>query len=108
MVTTAVDADQTWRLLWSHTAYQVVSALSTHEACESSAVGYGWGLRHTSDPSRAVLLHPTAHGREIGDLSLTVCGKGTHIIPRCNTDFVHYLHTVSDVVETVVAAHLLA
>jgi hypothetical protein len=107
MVTTTVDAEQTWRLLWSHTASQIISALPAYRSCEATAVGYGWGLRHTRDPRRAILLHPTAEGREIGDLSLTVCGKGSQIIPRCNSDFIRYLHAVTDAVETVANTHLL-
>ncbi len=107
MVTTAVEAEQTWRLLWSHTAYQVISALPTARSCEATAVGCGWGLRHATDPRRALLLHPTTAGREVGDLALTVCGQGTQVIPRYNSDFMRYLDTVTDVVETVAASYLL-
>lgn len=107
MITTTVDAEQTWRLLWSHTAYQVISALPAYHACESTAVGLGWGLRRADDPRRALLLHPTSAGREVGELALTVCGAGTQVIPRCNSNFMRYLDTVADVVETVAANHLL-
>lgn len=107
MVTTTVDAEQTWRLLWSNTAHQLVSGLPAYSGPrEIVGVGYGWGVRSTEDRRRAILLHPTTEGREIGDLSLTVCGKGSQIIPRYNSDFIHYLHTVRDVIETVADAQL--
>ncbi|MFO7166686.1 MAG: hypothetical protein DIU80_001525 [Chloroflexota bacterium] len=107
MVTTTVDAEKTRRLLWSHIAHQVISTLPAYETCELVGVGTGWGLRRINDHRRAILIHPTIEGHEIGELSLTVCGEGTQIIPRCNNDFIRYFHTVSDVVETVAHAHLL-
>jgi len=107
MVTTTVEAEQTWRLLWSNTARQLMSALPAYSGSrEVVGVGYGWGVRCAENRHRAILLHPTTEGREIGDLSLTVCGKGSQIIPRYNSDFIHYLRTVRDVIETVADAHL--
>lgn len=106
MVVEAVKTEQMWRLLWSHATYQVVSTLSHAEHVEAVCAGCGWGLRNTADRRRALVVHPTADGREIGDLSLTILGVGTQVIPRCNSDFTQYLATVRDVVETTTAAYL--
>ncbi|MBC8162039.1 MAG: hypothetical protein H7Z42_12555 [Roseiflexaceae bacterium] len=106
MVIEIEQAEQTWRLLWSHIACQIISRLPAHEPCEIVFAGYGWGLRnrHTQ---RALLIHPTAEGREIGDLSLTVRGEGGQVIPRYGGDLLRYEDQVTDIVETVVRSYLL-
>ena len=99
MVVETVAAEHTWRLLWSHAAHEIASSLSSEEY-ERVAVGYGWGLRCRANPQHALLIHPTGTGREAGDLSLTVRGSGTHVIPRCGASYTDYLESVADVVET--------
>ena len=103
MVTSTTTTDLTWRLLWSHTARRVVSELLTEELLEEVAAGYGWGLRRCDDTRCALLVHPTSHDRDIGDLSLTVLGHGTHIIPRAGSSYQDYIGIVTDAVEA--AAH---
>lgn len=106
MVVETVRSEQTWRLLWSHASYQVISTLPTIGHHETICAGYGWGFRNAANQKRAVLVHPTADGREIGDLSLTILGVGTQVIPRCNTTLPQYLDTVRDVVQTAVEWYL--
>jgi hypothetical protein len=98
--------EQTWRLLWSHAAYQVISALPTSFDYDCVAVGYGWGLRNRADGRRALLIHPSGSGREVGDLSLTVPGSGTQVIPRFDQDYIAYLDVVADIVETTARSYL--
>jgi len=107
MIVESVETEQTWRGLWCHAAYQVITALPPTKGVEVVFAGYGWGLRATGNPAQAFLIHPTAEGREIGDLSLTVRGVGMQVIPRANCDYVQYLAAVSDVVETVTNAYLV-
>jgi hypothetical protein len=91
-------AEQTWRLLWSHAAYQVISSFPPDY--ERVEVGYGWGLRNRANPQHALLIHPTGSGREAGDLSLTVRGSGAQVLPRCGLSYTEYLESVADIVET--------
>lgn len=93
-------AEQTWRMLWSHAAQQIVSACS--DSCsnyESVTTGVGWGFRHPQNPRRALLVHPTGLGRDVGDLAVTVLGSGTHVVPRCGLDFGNYVDAVAEIVE---------
>ena len=106
MVVEALIAEQTWRLLWSHATHQIISALPIAPAYERIVVGYGWGLRSRADRRRALLLHPTGNGRDTGDLSLTVLGSGTHVIPRCGMGYPEYLDRVADIVETTARIYL--
>lgn len=106
MVVEAVHTEQTWRLLWSHASYQVVFASSPIEGYECVCAGYGWGLRCASDRQRALVVHPSAEGREIGDLTLTILGVGKQVIPRYGRDFPRYLAAVRDAVETAARIHL--
>ena len=106
MIVETLVAEQTWRLLWSHAAHQIISSLPVAANYERVAVGSGWGLRSPTDPNRALLLHPTGNGREGGDLSLTVRGSGTHVIPRCGVSYTDYLDNVADIVETTARAYL--
>lgn len=106
MVVETLIAEQTWRLLWSQASNQIISALPTMPGCERLAVGYGWGLRSHADRRRALLLHPTGNGRENGDLSLTVLGSGTQVIPRCGCSYPEYLDRVADIVETTARVYL--
>ena len=96
MVVETLVAEQTWRLLWSHAAYQIISSLPS-TGYERVAVGYGWGLRNRAN-QHALLIHPTGNGRETGDLSLTVRGSGTQVIPRCGASYPDYLENVADIV----------
>lgn len=105
MVTAVEQTEQTWRLLWSHAAYQVISAFPTDTRYEIVEAGYGWGVRNTLT-QRALLIHPTGADREIGDLSLTVRGEGSQIIPRCGSDFISYLNQTSDIVETLIGSYI--
>lgn len=106
MVVETLVAEQTWRLLWSQATYQIISALPTSPQYERLAVGYGWGLRSRDNHRRALLLHPTGNGREAGDLSMTVIGSGTHVIPRCGLGYPEYLDHVADIVETTARVYL--
>ncbi len=99
-------AEQTWRLLWQQAAYQVITMLPPSLIYEPVAAGYGWGLRHVEDPQRAILLHPSANDREIGDLSLTIRGHGVRVLPRCGQSYMDYLNYITDVVNTVTEAYL--
>ena len=71
MVTEIVPAEQTWRLLWSHIASQVVSTLPPHDDYKTVYAGYGWGVVNAQN-QRGLLVHPTGEGREIVDLSFVV------------------------------------
>lgn len=106
MVVETVHTEQMWRLLWSHASYQVISAVPTDAEHEAVCAGYGWGIRRSDNRRSALLIHPTAEGREVGELSLTILGVGTQVIPRCNTDFPCYLNAVRDVVETAASVYL--
>lgn len=106
MMTEVEHAEQTWRLLWSHAAHQVVSTLPPHGECELVFAGYGWGVRNTRT-RRALLIHPTARLRDVGDLSLTVRGEGTQVIPRLGSDLPQYLDHVTDIVETMLRSYIL-
>ena len=103
MIASTTTTELTWRLLWSHTARHVISDVASDAALEEVSAGYGWGLRRSDNPRRALLVHPTGNDREAGDLSLTVLGQGTHVIPRAGSNYREYLGLVTDAVET--AAH---
>jgi hypothetical protein len=100
MVTNARESEQTWRYLWTHLAYEIVSTVDSSACCELVSVGYGWGLRNRRDPSRALLIHPSSNEQAVGDLSLTVVGLGTQPIPRYRSNLLTYIEVVEDVVET--------
>jgi hypothetical protein len=106
MAAEIITAEQTWRCLWSHAAYDIISALVSTTDCERIQVGAGWGFRSHTNGQRALLLHPSGNGREAGDLALTVLGQGTHVIPRCSYSYTKYLDEVADIVETASRAYL--
>lgn len=106
MVTEALATEQIWRSLWSHTAEQIISTLPHCSKYERIAVGPAWGFRSMSDPSRALLLHPTGTGRETGDLSLTVRGEGTVVLPRCGMSYIEYLDAATNVASVAASAYL--
>jgi len=99
MIIETVSAEQTWRLLWSHAAKQVITYISAASGYSCESIGYGWGLRSRSAPRRALVLHPSSNTRGFGDLALTVGGTGTGVIPRNDTSFAEYIKTVTDIVE---------
>jgi len=99
MVVETLVAEQTWQLLWSHAADQLIAALPP-AGCERITLGYACGLRNRANPQLALLVHPTGTGRETGDLSLTVRGSGTQVIPRCGASYTDYLENVADILET--------
>ena len=98
MITETFSAEQTWQLLWSRAAQQVITCVSAASGCGCTSIGYGWGLRSHSNPQCTLVLHPSSNKRGIGDLALTVTGTGTRVIPRHNTNYVEYIKTVTDVV----------
>lgn len=99
MVTSTTTTDITWRLLWSHTARHVISEVTTDSGLELVSAGYGWGLRRSDDMRCALLVHPTGNDRDVGDLSLTVLGHGTQVIPRAGSCYQSYVGQVIDAVE---------
>ncbi len=108
MVTSTTTTDLTWRLLWSHTARRVVSEIPTEEVLEEVTAGYGWGLRRSDNARCALLVHPTSQDRDIGDLSLTVVGHGTHVIARAGSSYQDYIGIVADAVEAAVHFYLFS
>jgi hypothetical protein len=106
MVIETPVADLTWRLLWSHTAQQVITDIAHEHGGNPVAAGYGWGLRSARDPRCALLVHPTAVGRDAGDLSLTVLGAGTHVIPRADLPYPIYISLVQEAVEAAAQTYL--
>ena len=99
MVANVREGAQTWRYLWTHLAHEIVSTVGSSTCCEVVSIGYGWGLRNRHNPSRALLLHPSSNGQAIGDLALTIVGRGTQPIPRYQSDLLTYINVVKDVVE---------
>jgi hypothetical protein len=99
VITETFNAEQTWRLLWSRAAKQVMTYIPAASSYECMPVGYGWGLRTRGHPRRMLVLHPSSNAREIGDLALTVASTGTQVIPRRNDGYVEYLGRVVDIVE---------
>lgn len=91
--------DTTWRLLWAHTAHLVINELPENNSTERVSAGLGWGIRRKDNPRQAILIHPTANQREVGDLSLTVLGQGTQVIPRAGKSYTDYLEMVVDAAE---------
>jgi hypothetical protein len=104
MTTETFNVEQTWQLLWSRAAQQVIARLPAASGHGCQPIGYGWGLRSRSNPQRTLLLHPSSNSRVIGDLALTVTGAGTHVIPRNNAGFVEYIQVVADIVEDALAS----
>jgi hypothetical protein len=102
MVAETFNAEQTWRLLWSHAAQQVVTALPAASSYNCTAVGYGWGLCSRVGRRCALVIHPSSNARNDGELALTIAGVGTQVIPRSGLDYVNYL----DIVATTVNAAL--
>src|SRR5689334_15958419 len=100
MGATTQQDEQTWRSLWTHLAHQIVSTVGARAGCEVVRVGCGCGLRNRRNRSRALLIHPSSNGQAIGDLSLTVVGRGTQTIPRYHSDLLTYIDVVEDVIET--------
>jgi hypothetical protein len=103
VVTSTTTTDLTWRMLWSHTARHVISEVEADSQVELVSAGYGWGLRLKDDTRCALLVHPTGSDRDVGDLSLTVLGYGTQVIPRAGGCYQSYVSQVVDAVEA--AAH---
>lgn len=106
MPTEIMATEQTWRCLWSHAAYDIISLLPSTTHHERIQVGLGWGFRSRSNHQRALLLHPSGNGRAAGDLALTVLGQGTQIIPRCSFSYPEYLDEVADIIEITAKAYL--
>lgn len=106
MLTETVATEQTWRCLWSHAAYDIISALPSTTHYDPIQVGAGWGFRSRANDHRALLLHPSGNGRDTGDLALTVLGQGTHVIPRCSSSYPEYLEDVADIIETTSRVYL--
>lgn len=99
------EDEQTWRLLWPDATFRIISGCAVPDV-ECIAAGTGWGLRSSRHRHRALLLHPAADGRNIGDLAVTVRGFDTHVIPRCGRSYSEYLDAVVDVVETIAQTSL--
>jgi hypothetical protein len=106
MLTETVATEQTWRCLWSHAAYDIISTLPSTAHYDHIQVGAGWGFRSRADGQRALLLHPSGNGRDTGDLAVTVLGQGTHVIPRCSYSYAEYLDQVADIIETTSRVYL--
>ena len=106
MVIETPVADLTWRLLWSHTAQKLISDIAQERGGKPVAAGYGWGLRSDTNPRCALLVHPTAGDRDAGDLSLTVLGAGTHVIPRADLSYPVYISLVQDAIEVAAQTYL--
>lgn len=90
----------TWRLLWCHAAYQIITGYPVSPIFEPVQAGYGWGLHARADHRRALLVHPSGAGRERGDLSLTILGDGTYVILRGNRSYPTYLVAVTVTITT--------
>ena len=91
---------QTWQSLWSHTASEIISSFSDPFSRNRLAADHCWGLYDPANPQRMLCLHPSSMGkRAIGDLSLTMLGAGTFVIPRNGSSYVEYIRQVSDVVK---------
>ncbi|MEO7910926.1 MAG: hypothetical protein ABIV47_14885 [Roseiflexaceae bacterium] len=106
MLTETVATEQTWRCLWSRAAYDIISALAPTTDYDRIQVGAGWGFRSRSNGQQALLLHPSANGRDTGALALTILGQGTHVIPRCSYSYSEYLAEVADIIETTARVYL--
>lgn len=102
MIAETSNAEQTWRMLWSHAAQQVIETLPAASQCECVALGYGWGLRSRAAHRCALVIHPSSNARHIGDLTMTIAGVGTQVIPRGGLNYTNYL----DIVATVAQAAL--
>jgi len=100
MMIETTSMKQTWQLLWCHAAYQSMAACPVSSAFERVTAGYGWGLRDRADRRRALLIHPSGAGRALGELSLTILGTGTQVIPRCNRSYPAYLAAVTAAIAT--------
>jgi hypothetical protein len=98
--------DELWRLLWSHTARQIIDRLPREGNWQLVSAGLGWGLRGDGDGGSALLLYPSGEGRSAGDLSLLIQGKGRQTIPRLGHSYPDYLAAVEDVVSTVAGNYL--
>lgn len=89
--------DTTWHWLWVHTARQVIANLELPANFEPIQIDYGWGARNCISQT-ILLLHPSGTSRETGDLSLTISGQPTSIIPRDGRPYTEYVEYVSGVV----------
>ncbi len=90
---------QTWHYFWSYAASQIIASLSpaTHKNPEG---GQGWGLHDPTNPQRSLLLHPSnKEKRQIGDLSLTLLGQGTVVLPRNGLSYIGYVRFVTEEVK---------
>jgi hypothetical protein len=97
-----MDAEQrtdstTWHWLWAHTARQVISALLLPDTYEPIQIGYGWGARSCVSQTM-LLLHPTDVSHDTGELSLTIAGQPTTVIPRDGRSYTEYVEYVASVV----------
>lgn len=107
MATDTRGTDELWRLLWSHTARQIIDRLPREGNWQVVSAGLGWGLSSQDpDGSSALLLYPSGEGRSAGDLSLLIQGKGRQTIPRLGHSYPDYLAAVEDVVTTVAGSYL--
>ena len=106
MIATTTTADLTWRLLWSHTAREIVKNLVRDTDFKMIEAGYGWGLCRSNNARIALLLHPTASNEDGDDLSLTVLGAGTQPLPRAGSSYCDYVRYVEDAVETAARFYL--
>lgn len=84
-----------WHLLWSHAVYQVLAALVDPSPLQLANGSYWWGVCDPANPRRALLLHPSAHGQQTGELAVTVLGEATTVIARNGLGYVEYLDAVT-------------
>jgi hypothetical protein len=103
MKSATLATEQTWRCLWSHAAYDIISSFPSTTHYDRIQVGSGWGFRNPANHHQA---HPSGNGREVGDLSLTVLGQGTQVIPRCSYSYPNYLDEVIDIITTTARVYM--
>jgi len=87
----------TWRWLWVHTARQIIFSLALPPTYEPIQIHYGWGVCNRADQT-TLLLHPSGGSHESGDLSLTISGQPTAVIPRDGRAYTEYVEYVTEVV----------
>lgn len=90
---------QTWHYFWSYTASQIIASLSPAAHHDSNGA-HGWGLHDPANPQRSLLLHPSnKEKRHLGDLSLTLLGQSTFVLPRDGLSYVAYIRYVTQEVQ---------
>jgi hypothetical protein len=97
-----MDAEQlrdytTWRWLWAHTARQIISALALPANYELVQIGYGWAARSCTS-QMTLRLHPSGANHDSGDLSLSISGRPTSVIPREGRQYAEYVEYAAEVV----------